>query len=121
MACQASSSRHVLYAVQAREQVADCLAPMQRQQLLSIMFWGVVQQVAPLAKSLEVRRNVVAGVVVQMRRCKDAPGLPRCIVQRGQGAQTQLPATIIAPYLADVVPPPAIPEVMHRLAMRSVA
>ena len=83
------------------------------------MLMHVMQHVAPLAECLQVRGGVVPGVMVQMRRREDNPGLASGLVQSGQGTQPNFPATVVPPNLACVIPPTAIPEVMHCLAMWS--
>lgn len=53
------------------KEIPQCLARPQRHAPAPLMLWPVVQHVAPLTESSEVRIPVVAGVVVAVRGRQD--------------------------------------------------
>ena len=83
------------------------------------MLGPVMQQMAPLAERLDVAvpAAAVRGVVVEMRRRQHDLGRPARLLL-GRGRAGDLAAAAITPGLARLVPPAAIAQMAHHLAVR---
>ena len=84
------------------------------------MVWPVVDQVATLAKALQIARPIVARIVVEVGGGENDPRLsyPGCLLDVGPASE---PSTIIAPSLTSGVKPASIRQAANSCAMRSAA
>ena len=101
------------------EQVAQRSTPTQRQPNPPAMLRPVMEQVTSLAESPDVAMPppTMRRVMVEMCRRQHHLGRPdRGAV--GQGRRGDLAASTVPPGLLGFIPPPAIAEVTHGLAMR---
>jgi hypothetical protein len=96
----------------AQRPVAKAIPPA-----LPAMFGCVVQHVAPLTQCREVRRRVVAGIVIQMCAGQHDPRHPHL---RQRDAQRRDPAALRrSPASPFAVPPAPVAQMRHPLQMRT--
>jgi hypothetical protein len=104
--------------IAAQEQISGGIATPVGHPALSAMIRPVVQNVATLAKALEIAQPVVGRIVIQMRGSQhDA-----CAASRDQRQQIRpacLSPAAVAPRLLDGIEPPPIRETADQLGMRS--
>ncbi len=107
--------------VWATEQVAQGFAPEQREPSPPLMLRTVVQQVAPLTESSEVRGRVVAGVVVAVGgRKHDLRHSDSSDLLGGWQAAQSL-ASSVPPHAGRSVPPAAVTQVNDTMSVWSTA
>ncbi len=79
----------------------------------------VMEHVAALAESREVRELVIAGVMVVMRTGQHDPGAPQRRRNEVHHVGT-MPATV-TPHVINVIKPSAVAQVMNDLKVRPTA
>ena len=84
------------------------------------MLWPIVQQVAPLAQGPDVAvpAPTMGRIVIEMRCRQHHLGRPK---RRIQGRRGDLTTSTVPPGLLRLVPPTAIAQMLHGLAMRPAA
>ena len=114
-----AASGSLLGRVGTREQVAQCSSFLERKPDLPTVLEAVVAQMATLAQGLDVTVSAatVRRIVVKVGGCEHHLGhANRHVGRRGRGGDLAVPP--VTPDQTGLVPPPAIAQVAHCLAMR---